>query len=148
MQHLSAGFPSRCSPFPNTSIYAKLFLGHSTNLLSVSGVLTTQSGDKPEERRIMMRDYELVIIVTPEFEEEATADIVDKVKSWITDTGGSIESFEEWGRQKFSYLIRKHNEGQYFLFNLKMEPSAVATLERNFRLQESILRFLIINRDD
>jgi len=95
-----------------------------------------------------MRDYELVIIVTPEFEEEATADIVDKVKSWITDAGGSIETFEEWGRQNFAYLIRKHKEGQYFLFNLKLEPSAVVTLERNFRLQESILRFLIINRDD
>ncbi len=95
-----------------------------------------------------MRDYELVIIITPEFEEEATADIVDKVKSWITDTGGTIESFEEWGRQKFSYLIRKQNEGQYFLFNLKLEPSAVAALEHNFSLQESILRFLIIKRDD
>jgi small subunit ribosomal protein S6 len=95
-----------------------------------------------------MRDYELVIIVTPEFDETATADIVDKVKSWITDTGGSIESFEEWGIQKFAYLIRKQKEGQYFLFNIKLEPSAVATLESNFRLQESIMRFLIINRDD
>jgi small subunit ribosomal protein S6 len=95
-----------------------------------------------------MRDYELVIIVTPEFDETATADIVDKVKSWITDTGGSIESFEEWGRQKLAYLIRKQKEGQYFLFNIKLEPTAVATLERNFRLQESIMRFLIINRDD
>ncbi|MGB2963254.1 MAG: 30S ribosomal protein S6 [Anaerolineales bacterium] len=95
-----------------------------------------------------MRDYELVIIVTPEFDETATADIVDKVRSWITDTGGSIEAFEEWGRQKLSYMIRNHKEGQYFLFNLKLDPSAVASLERNFRLQESIIRFLIINRDD
>jgi len=96
----------------------------------------------------MMRDYELVIIVTPEFDETATADIVDKVKSWITEAGGSIESFEEWGRQKLAYLIRKNKEGQYYLFNLKLEPTAVANLERNFRLQESILRFLIINREE
>jgi len=95
-----------------------------------------------------MRDYELVIIITPEFEEAATADIVDKVKSWITENGGSIESLEEWGRQKFAYMVRNQKEGQYFLFNLKMEPSAIATLERNFNLQESILRFLIISRDD
>ena len=95
-----------------------------------------------------MRDYELVFIVTPEFDESATADLVDKVKSWITDTGGSIESIEEWGRQKLAYLIRNQKEGQYYLFNLKLEPTAVANLERNFRLQESILRFLIINRDD
>ena len=95
-----------------------------------------------------MRDYELVIIVTPEIDEAATADTVDKVKSWISESGGSIESFEEWGRQKLAYLINNHKEGQYYLFNLKLEPSAVANLERNFRLQESIIRFLIINRDD
>jgi len=96
----------------------------------------------------MMRDYELVIIVTPEFDETATADIVDKVKSWITEAGGSIESFEEWGRQKLAYLVRKNKEGQYFLFTLKLDPSAVAILERNFSLQESILRFLIVNREE
>ena len=95
-----------------------------------------------------MRDYELVFIVTPEFDEAATADIVDKVKSWITETGGSIESTEEWGRQKLAFLIRNQKEGQYYLFNIKIDPTAVATLERNFRLQESVLRFLIINRDD
>lgn len=95
-----------------------------------------------------MRDYELVFIVTPEFDEAATADIVDKVKSWITESGGTIESVEEWGRQKLAYLIRNHKEGQYYLFNIILEPSTVATLERNFRLQESVLRFLIIGRDD
>lgn len=95
-----------------------------------------------------MRDYELVFIVTPEFDEAATADIVDKVKSWITESGGTIESVEEWGRQKLAYLIRNHKEGQYYLFNIILEPSTVAALERNFRLQESILRFLIIGRDD
>ncbi len=95
-----------------------------------------------------MRDYELVIIVTPEIDETATAEVVDKVKTWITEAGGSIESSEEWGRQKLAYLIRNQKEGQYFLFNLKLEPTTIVNLERNFRLQESILRFLIINRDD
>ena len=95
-----------------------------------------------------MRDYELVIIVTPEFDETATADIVDKVKSWITESGGSIGSSEEWGRQKLAYLINNLKEGQYFFFNLKLEPTAIAELERNFRLQESILRFLIINQEE
>ena len=95
-----------------------------------------------------MRDYELVIIVTPEIDETATAEVVDKVKSWITEVGGTIESFEEWGRQKLAYLIRKNKEGQYYLFNLKLEPTAVASLERNFGLQESIMRFLIVSRED
>ena len=76
------------------------------------------------------------------------AEVVDKVKSWITEVGGTIESFEEWGRQKLAYLIRKNKEGQYYLFNLKLEPTAVANLERNFGLQESIMRFLIISREE
>jgi len=95
-----------------------------------------------------MRDYELVIIVAPDIDETAMAEVVEKVKSWITEAGGSIESFEEWGRQKLAYLVRNNKEGQYYLFNLKLEPTEVVNLERNFRLQESILRFLIINRDD
>ena len=95
-----------------------------------------------------MRDYELVIIVTPEIDETATAEVVDKVKSWITESGGSIESTEEWGRQKLAYLIRNLKEGHYYLFNIKLEPSAVANLERNFSLQESILRFLIVNKEE
>jgi len=95
-----------------------------------------------------MRDYELVIIVTPEIDETATAEVVDKVKSWITEVEGSIESLEEWGRQKMAYLVDNQKEGQYYLFNLKLEPSAVVNLERNFRLQESILRFLIINKEE
>ena len=95
-----------------------------------------------------MRDYELVIIVAPEIDEAATAEVVEKVKSWITEVGGSIESFEEWGRQKLAYLVRNNKEGQYYLFNLKLEPTTVVNLERNFRLQESIMRFLIINRED
>ena len=95
-----------------------------------------------------MRDYELVFIVTPEFEEAALADVVDKVKSWISESGGTIESEEVWGRQKLAYLVRKHKEGQYYPLNIKLEPSEVATLERNFRLQESILRYLIVNQDE
>ena len=95
-----------------------------------------------------MRDYELVIIVTPDIDETATAEVVEKVKSWITEAEGSIESFEEWGRQKLAYLVRNNKEGQYYLFNFKLEPTAVVNLERNFRLQESILRFLIISRED
>jgi small subunit ribosomal protein S6 len=95
-----------------------------------------------------MRAYELVIITSPELEEAETAELVDKIKSWITDTGGSIESSEDWGRKKFSYMIHNHKEGQYFFFNLKLDPTAVVTLERNFRLQEAILRFLITVQEE
>lgn len=90
-----------------------------------------------------MRAYELVLIITPEFEETATREIVEKIQGWITDSGGTIEKQEDWGRKKFAYPIKNHKEGQYFLFQFQFDPAAVADLERNFRLQESILRYLI-----
>lgn len=95
-----------------------------------------------------MRAYELVFIVSPELEEEATTEIVDRVSGWITDEGGKINQVEEWGRRKFSYMIGNHKEGQYYLFQVEMEPSLVATLERNLRLQEPILRYLITVQEE
>lgn len=95
-----------------------------------------------------MRNYELIIIITPEFDEEATTEIVDKVKGWISDAGGSLENLDHWGRRKFAYEIDSHKEGQYFIFNMDIPPSYVATLERNMRLQEPILRYLITRQED
>jgi small subunit ribosomal protein S6 len=95
-----------------------------------------------------MRDYELVFIISPELEEEATTELTDKIKSWITEEGGEIEEVEEWGRKKFSYLIRNHKEGQYFLLRAQIPPTFIATLERNLRLQEPVLRYLITVQED
>ena len=95
-----------------------------------------------------MRAYELVFIVSPDLDQTATQEIVDKVKDWITGEGGKIEKEEDWGRKKFSYMIRSHKEGQYFLFQVEMPPSFVATLERNLRLQEPILRYLITVQEE
>ena len=95
-----------------------------------------------------MRDYELVLIVSPDLDEAATTELVDKIKAWITEEGGEIEEFEEWGRKKFSYMIRNQKEGQYYLFRIKLPPTYVATLERNLRLQEPILRYLITAQEE
>jgi small subunit ribosomal protein S6 len=95
-----------------------------------------------------MRDYELVFIVSPELDETATTEVVDKVKDWIAEEGGEIEEIEEWGRKKFSYMIRSHKEGQYYLFRVEIPPTYVSTLERNLRLQEPIIRYLITLQEE
>lgn len=95
-----------------------------------------------------MREYELVVITTPEFDEEATMEIIDKIKGWISEAGGTVENLEHWGRRKFAYEIKNQKEGQYFIFNLELPPTFIATLERNMRLQEPILRYLITRQED
>jgi small subunit ribosomal protein S6 len=90
-----------------------------------------------------MREYELVFIVHPDLDETATTEVVDRVKDWITEAGGTIDQVEPWGKRKLAYPIKKQIEGQYFLFKTQMPPTFVANLERNLRFVEPVMRFLI-----
>ena len=92
-----------------------------------------------------MRDYELIFVVQPDLDETAVNDVVTKVKTWITDSGGSIEKVDFWGKRKLAYQIRKQKEGQYVLIKTSMDPKFGAELERNMRFLEPILRFLLTN---
>lgn len=90
-----------------------------------------------------MRDYELVFIVHPELDDNAFKDVVEKVQSWITEAGGSVAKVDLWGKRKLAYAIRKQKDGQYVLMKTQMEPAYTATLERNLRFLEPVMRFLI-----
>jgi small subunit ribosomal protein S6 len=90
-----------------------------------------------------MRNYEVVFIVNPELDETALNGLVDRVKAWITDAGGTVAKVDLWGRRRMAYLIRKQREGQYVLVEAQMAPSFTAELERNLRFLEPVMRFLI-----
>lgn len=95
-----------------------------------------------------MRNYEVVIIVGSTLEETAVNEIIEKIKGWITNAGGTITAVENWGKRRMAYAIRKQRDGQYVLFKVQMEPGFSAELERNIRLLEAIMRFMIINTEE
>jgi len=90
-----------------------------------------------------MRKYELVCIFQPELDETAFKGAVDRVQSWITEAGGSVDKTEVWGRRKLAYVIRKQTEGQYVLMNVTLDPKSTSELERNIRFLEPALRHLL-----
>jgi small subunit ribosomal protein S6 len=90
-----------------------------------------------------MRTYELVFIVNPDLDETAVTALVEKVKAWITDAGGSVAKVEMWGKRRLAYLIRKQREGNYVFVQADMAPTFTAELERNLRFLEPVMRFLI-----
>ena len=90
-----------------------------------------------------MRKYELVCIIHPDQDENAFNGIVEKVKGWIADAGGTVDKVDVWGRKRLSFMIRKQREGQYVLFNITMAPTATAPLEQNLRFQEAIIRYML-----
>ena len=94
-----------------------------------------------------MREYELVFIVHPDLDDTALKDVIEKVSGWITEAGGSVSKVDLWGKRKLAYSIRKQKEGQYVLLKSQMEPTFGATLERNLRFLEPVMRFLLVSVD-
>ena len=90
-----------------------------------------------------MRNYELVCIVQPELDETAFKAVVDRVSSWVTESGGSVDKVDIWGRRRLAYQIRKQREGQYVLMNVTLDPKATSELERNIRYLETVLRHML-----
>ena len=90
-----------------------------------------------------MRNYELVCIFQPELDETAFKGAVDRVSSWVTDAGGSVDKVEIWGRRRMAYHIRKQSEGQYVLLNISLDPKAASGLERNIRYLETVMRHIL-----
>jgi small subunit ribosomal protein S6 len=90
-----------------------------------------------------MRKYELVCVFQPDLDETAFNSLLEKVKGWISESGGSIDKVDMWGRRKLAYIIKKQREGQFVLLNVTMNPAATADLERNLRYQEPIIRHML-----
>ena len=90
-----------------------------------------------------MRQYELVCIVQPELDETAFKGVVDRVTGWVTETGGSVDKVDIWGRRKLAYIIHKQREGQYVLMNITLDPKSTGELERNIRYLEPVLRHML-----
>jgi small subunit ribosomal protein S6 len=94
-----------------------------------------------------MRDYELVFILHPDLDESAFKDTVEKVQGWITEAGGSVSKVDVWGKRKLAFEMRKQKEGQYVLMKTQMPSTFSATLERNLRFLEPVMRFLITTEE-
>ena len=91
-----------------------------------------------------MREYEVVMIVQPDLDDTAFAEIVNRVSGWIKDSGGEVSKTDVWGKRQLAYPIRKHTEGLYILMNVKMAASFGVELDRNLRFLEPVIRYMLV----
>ena len=99
---------------------------------------------KPIGGEIVLRHYELMVILDPSLEERTVAPSLDTYLNVIRTAGGSVEKLDVWGRRRLSFEINKKAEGIYAVVDLQATPEAVAELDRQLRLNESILRTKVI----
>ena len=98
------------------------------------------------EQRI--NSYELIYIIQPDLDEDQITQVDGRVQQAVEANQGVVSSTEVWGQRKLAYPIRKHFEGYYILHKVDLPAQAVAEVERVMRLNESILRFLVVRADE
>jgi len=95
-----------------------------------------------------MRRYETIFILRPSQGEDEVTTIIENTKKIILDEKGSIITLSRWGLKKLAYTIKKESLGQYIFCDFAGTPAAVAEIERKFRIDDAVLKYLTIKTVD
>ena len=95
-----------------------------------------------------MRDYELVMVLSPAVGDEGVPATVDRVSGFIQERGGEVTQVDQWGKRRLAYPIRSQLEAYYVVTQFKMDPQAVRALEGNLDLAEDVMRHLVVRLEE
>ncbi|MET0692488.1 MAG: 30S ribosomal protein S6 [Propionibacteriaceae bacterium] len=87
-----------------------------------------------------MRKYEVMVIMDPDTDERTVQPTLEQFLTVITKGGGTVDSLDIWGRRRLAYEIQKKPEGIYAVINLTANPADVKELDRQFSINESVMR--------
>ena len=94
-----------------------------------------------------MRPYEVMVIFDPDVEERSVQPTLEQYLAVITKGGGTVDNVDVWGRRRLAYEIRKKSEGIYAVINVTADPADVKELDRQFTINEQIMRTKVIRPD-
>lgn len=89
-----------------------------------------------------------MFIVRPDLEETIIKGIVKDLEEILTKEKVKIISFKEMGQRKLAYEIKKHHSGYYYLYEVEAEAQAIKEFDRLIRINENVIRYIIINLDN
>jgi len=96
----------------------------------------------------MTRSYEVLVLLRATGTEAELAQSAKQLEAPIQKLGGHIDHSASWGRRRLAYRISHQTEGAYQLVTFQMPPANLDELKRQLRLNEAILRFLVLSRED
>lgn len=95
-----------------------------------------------------MKAYELLYFVSPSATDEVRAAAMKRIDTAITEGSGVVDNIEDWGKRKLAYEINKLTEGDYTLINFHADPTQIAELDRVLRINDTVVRHMIVRRPD
>ena len=95
-----------------------------------------------------MKAYEMLFFISPTLDDETRLATMKRVETAITAAGGAIDNVEDWGKRRLAYEVNGLTEGNYTLINFHMEPEALKECDRVLRITDTVVRFMIVRRDE
>ena len=95
-----------------------------------------------------MRLYDIVVLVTPDLNEEDAARVAADYRKILSEGGGELVKDEPWGRRRLAFPIDRKREAYYHYFQVSAEPALVAETERRLKLSDQVLRHLAVRADE
>ncbi len=91
-----------------------------------------------------MRRYELMFVVKPTLEEEATLKVFETMKALLKEQKAELISEKNMGRRELAYDVKGFKNGNYFLLVVEAEPDAVKEFDRIANINEDIIRHIVV----
>ena len=94
-----------------------------------------------------MNQYEALYIIDVALDEETNRSVIEKFKGIVEANGGEVTDVNEWGKRKLAYAINYKTEGYYVLMSFASAPELPKELERNYKNDERILRYMVTRKE-
>ncbi|MBT2684859.1 30S ribosomal protein S6 [Bacillus sp. ISL-37] len=95
-----------------------------------------------------MRKYEIMYIIRPSIEEEAKKALTERFSTILTENGAEVAEAKEWGKRRLAYEINDFRDGYYQLVKVNATPAAVEEFSRLAKINEDILRHIVIREEE
>ncbi|HAQ08783.1 MAG TPA: 30S ribosomal protein S6 [Bacillus bacterium] len=95
-----------------------------------------------------MRKYEIMYIIRPNIEDEAKKALTERFSGILTDNGAEVLEAKEWGKRRLAYEINDLRDGYYQLVKVNAEPAAVEEFSRLAKINEDIIRHIVIKEEE
>ena len=94
-----------------------------------------------------MNKYEVMFIAKP-LEDAEVDPIAEFVSNLIKKNGGNVEKVDRWGKRHLAYPVKKQADGNYVLINFEADPAVIKEIDRVTKIQDDILKHLIVKIDE
>ena len=95
-----------------------------------------------------MKAYELLFFVAPTISDEDRVAVMKRIETTIAEGAGKVDTVDEGGKRKLAYEINGLTDGDYTLVNFHADPQNVAELDRVLRINDAVVRHMIVKRED